>query len=99
MACAQVIQQSLMLKHTGVSKQGLWLNSAEILLEVTVPSLECLQWPYKYFFRDFFQLLLNKDVKEKAKEVNLKNLLDLIYRMKYWQGKASDSIGLTHVLA
>lgn len=44
--CAQVIKQSLMLKHTGVYNKGLWLNSTELLREITVFLLQhFLPWP------------------------------------------------------
>lgn len=78
--CPQLVQQPLILKHTDVYSQGVWLNSAKISMKALYPHLHCLlHWPViNTFLKDshghFFQILLNEEMKEKAEEGNLKDL-------------------------
>lgn len=69
------------------------------------PHLQCLlQWTImNIFLKDshghFFQILLNKEMKEKAEEGNLKNLSGFIHCIRKWQGKGPDSMDVMYVFA
>lgn len=74
-------------------------------MKPSCPHLQCLsQWPIvNTFLTDshglFFQILLNKEKKEKAEEGNLKNFSGSIHRMKKWQGKGLDSMDAIYSFA